>query len=182
MNEVGIKSANTAINKVITGVTNLMKGDTEEKKLHTPSDIRIKLLEHIDGYNNRHNDLCKRYPYMNGATDYFNYGDIKDFHNTELMDAYNNLNSIVFKYNEQVKDIDPSQDTETIHSGISAQEVEQEPLLNSAVITDENTGLKMIDTREIATSNMAVISDIIKVIKELEDKVSSLMDKGDRRN
>ena len=91
-----------------------------------------------------------------------NWGD------KSLLDAYKNLSTLVFQYNQKGVELDPTQDTETIHTGVSAQEISEIPELKSAV-KETLDGTKMLDIRELCTSNTAAIAEIARRIEKIEN-------------
>lgn len=95
------------------------------------------------------------------------------WYDDDLMNAYRNIDSVVFSYNEEGQKLDPTVGGE-MRSGVIAQQVEEQPLLNAAVKTDPETGYKMLDMRQIAASNMAVISEIVKALDKLKEQVQQL--------
>lgn len=98
------------------------------------------------------------------------------WYDDDLMNAYRNIDSVVFSYNEEGQKLDPTVGGE-MRSGVIAQQVEEQPLLNAAVKTDPETGYKMLDMRQIAASNMAAISEIVKALDKLKEQVQQLQGK-----
>ncbi|WP_407453966.1 hypothetical protein [Methanobrevibacter sp.] len=99
------------------------------------------------------------------ADDDNNWGD------KSLLDAYKNLSTLIFQYNEKGVELDPTQDTSTVHTGVSAQEVSEIPELKSAV-RETPDGIKMLDIRELCTSNTAAIAEIARRIEKIEKYLS----------
>lgn len=95
------------------------------------------------------------------------------WYDDDLMNAYRNIDSVVFSYNEEGQKLDPTVGGE-MRSGVIAQQVEDQPLLNAAVKTDPKTGYKMLDMRQISASNMAAISEIVKALDKLKEQVQQL--------
>lgn len=98
------------------------------------------------------------------------------WYDDDLMNAYRNIDSVVFSYNEEGQKLDPTVGGE-MRSGVIAQQVEEQPLLNAAVKTDPETGYKMLDMRQVAASNMAAISEIVKALDKLKEQVQQLQGK-----
>lgn len=98
----------------------------------------------------------------------------RSFYDSDILDAYKNLQAIVFTYKPEAAEIDPTQDTETVHVGLKAQDIEAQPELASAVKEDPESGYKMVDTREMTMQNAAAISEIAKILDELKTKIEQL--------
>ena len=97
-----------------------------------------------------------------------------EFYDSDLLEAYKNLDSIQFTYTEEATELDPTQDTETMHTGLKAQDLQSQPELSAAVKEDPESGYLMVDTRELTMSNAAAISDICKKLEEIEKKINYL--------
>lgn len=97
-----------------------------------------------------------------------------------LLDAYKNLSTLIYRYNKMGTDIDPTQDTETVHSGVSAQEIEQVPELKSAVveIPTENGNMKALDTRELTTSNTAALAEVARKLEDFDKRLRILEERS----
>jgi hypothetical protein len=98
------------------------------------------------------------------------------WYDDDLMNAYRNIDAVAFEYNEEGQKLDPTVGNE-LRSGVIAQQVEEQPMLAAAVKTDPETGYKMLDTRQIAASNMAAISEIVKALDKLKEQVQQLQGK-----
>lgn len=105
---------------------------------------------------------------------FYDDDDNRSFFDSDILDAYKNLQAIVFTYKPEAAEIDPTQDTETVHVGLKAQDIEAQPELASAVKEDPKSGYKMVDTREMTMQNAAAISEIAKILDELKTKVEQL--------
>lgn len=105
---------------------------------------------------------------------FFYNDDNQGFYDSDILDAYKRLNVITFTYKPEATEIDPTQDTETVHTGLKAQEIEAQPELASAVKEDPESGYKMVDTRELTMQNAAAISEIAKLLDDLKTKVEQL--------
>lgn len=116
--------------------------------------------------NNVPSDVCLK--------KFFYNDDDNSFHDSDILDAYKNLQTITFTYKPEATEIDPTQDTETVHVGLKAQDIEAQPELASAVKEDPETGYKMVDTREMTMQNAAAISEISKMLEEIQQKINSL--------
>lgn len=105
---------------------------------------------------------------------FFYDDDDNSFHDSDILDAYKNLQAIEFTYKPEATEIDPTQDTETVHVGLKAQDIEAQPELASAIKEDPESGYKMVDTREMTMQNAAAISEIAKMLEEIQQKLNSL--------
>lgn len=97
-----------------------------------------------------------------------------------LLDAYKNLSTIIYRYNQRGCELDPTQDKETIHSGVSAQEIEQIPELKSAVvdIPTQDGEVKALDIRELVTSNTAAIAEVARKLEDIDNRIKMLEGKN----
>lgn len=88
-----------------------------------------------------------------------------------VLDAYKNLDAIIFKYNNKAHSIEDSTGSvdDDLHTGIKAQDLEKSPILASIVSTEPN-GYKQVDTRELALANAAAIAELVKKVEELETR------------
>lgn len=105
---------------------------------------------------------------------FFYEDDNNKFFDSDILEAYKNLDSVQFTYTEEATELDPSQDTKTLHTGLLAQDIKAQPLLESAVKQDPESGYYMVDTREMTMANAAAISDIAKILDELKAKIDSM--------
>ncbi len=135
--------------------TVLTKKQATAKALFNPSDENVKTIESVSIWDKKPCD------------DEWWYDD-------DLLKAYRNLDSVIFSYNEEGQELDPTVGDET-RSGVIAQQVEKEPLLAAAVKTDPDTGYKMLDMRQVAASNMAAIAEISKQLKVMEEQIHRII-------
>lgn len=105
---------------------------------------------------------------------FYDNDDNRSFFDSDILDAYKNLQAIVFTYKPEAAEIDPTQDTETVHVGLKAQDIEAQPELASAVKEDPESGYKMVDTREMTMQNAAAISEIAKKLEEIQQKLNNM--------
>lgn len=127
---------------------------------NVPSDAQLKFVDGEESPN-----VClKQFFYDND--------DNRSFFDSDILDAYKNLQAIVFTYKPEAAEIDPTQDTETVHVGLKAQDIEAQPELASAVKEDPESGYKMVDTREMTMQNAAAISEIAKKLEEIQASLS----------
>lgn len=129
---------------------------------NVPSDAQLKFVDGEESPN-----VClKQF--------FYDDDDNRSFFDSDILDAYKNLQAIVFTYKPEATELDPTQDTETVHVGLKAQDIEAQPELASAVKEDPESGYKMVDTREMTMQNAAAISEIAKILDELKTKVEQL--------
>lgn len=96
-----------------------------------------------------------------------------------VIDLMSKINAIEFVYTDGAQDkYDGSMNVDDdTHVGVSAQELEKNPLTQAAV--EEVNGDKMVNTAELTTINTASISALAKEIKELKDMVWQLQHQED---
>lgn len=89
-----------------------------------------------------------------------------------ISDCLDGISAYLFKYKDgyQKKYNDCGITDDKVHLGVMAQELEKNPLTESAVYENED-GIKQVDTRQMAMIDMALISDLADRIKKLEEKV-----------
>ena len=90
--------------------------------------------------------------------------------NEDIIKLFSKINAIEFKYNDEAKEIPDAEEhgvDDDLHLGIKAQDLEKNPLTESAVSEDEH-GHKMVNTDELTMANSAVISEICKRLEAIE--------------
>lgn len=90
--------------------------------------------------------------------------------NEDIIKIFSKINAIEFKYNDKAHDIPGGEEKgidEDLHLGIKAQDLEKNPLTASAVSEDES-GNKIVDTKELTMANSAVLSEICKRLEAIE--------------
>ena len=90
--------------------------------------------------------------------------------NEDIIKIFSKINAIEFKYNDKAHDIPSGEEKgidEDLHLGIKAQDLEKSPLTASAVSEDES-GNKIVDTKELTMANSAVLSEICKRLEAIE--------------
>lgn len=60
------------------------------------------------------------------------------------------------------------------HTGVIAQELDDNPVFKGVVTTDEDTGLEMLKVPELAASAVAAEGDLARKVLELELRLSKL--------
>jgi len=174
-----------SVRKEIANIGKAIKGDKDTKT--AGSDLYATLKPMIKQEQQYKTDVEALNDRMNGQTSgsnvpsdvclkqfFYDDDDNRSFYDSDILDAYKNLQAIVFTYKPEAAEIDPTQDTETVHVGLKAQDIEAQPELASAVKEDPESGYKMVDTREMTMQNAAAISEIAKLLDELKTKVEQL--------
>ena len=90
--------------------------------------------------------------------------------NEDIIKLFSKINAIEFKYNDKAHNIPGGEEKgidEDLHLGIKAQDLEKSPLTASAVSEDES-GNKIVDTKELTMANSAVLSEICKRLEAIE--------------
>ena len=90
--------------------------------------------------------------------------------NEDIIKLFSKINAIEFKYNDKAQNIPGGEEKgidEDLHLGIKAQDLEKSPLTASAVSEDES-GNKIVDTKELTMTNSAVLSEICKRLEAIE--------------
>lgn len=97
-----------------------------------------------------------------------------------ITDLMSKINAIEFKYTDEAQDkYDGNFNVDDdVHLGISAQELEKNPLTENVVEINEN-GDRVINGVELTAVNTASISALAKEISELKDMVWKLQHKHD---
>lgn len=92
------------------------------------------------------------------------------------------ISALDFTYKKEVQEEKGGEDgiDGKEHIGVSAQELEENPVTKGAVSEDED-GNKVIDTKHLTAANTAVIGELSRKIIELEEKVKELEEKDDER-
>ena len=92
------------------------------------------------------------------------------FGSTDLVDAIAGIDAYRFKYKEGAENINPSATPDKTHYGIMAQDLAANPVTQSAVVEDTN-GFLEVDTRELALTTFAIVTQMAKKIEQLEEKL-----------
>ena len=90
--------------------------------------------------------------------------------NEDIIKIFSKIDAIEFKYNDKAHEAPDAEEhgvDEDLHLGIKAQDLEKNPLTESAVSEDEY-GHKIVDTKELTMANSAVISEICKRLEAIE--------------
>ena len=90
--------------------------------------------------------------------------------NEDIIKIFSKIDAIEFKYNDKAHETPDAEEhgvDNDLHLGIKAQDLEKNPLTESAVSEDEH-GHKIVDTKELTMANSAVISEICKRLEAIE--------------
>ena len=103
------------------------------------------------------------------------YGDSLD---DKIIDNFAKISAISFEYNDEAKSkygqekaVDDNQ-----HIGVTAQELEANPITEGAVKTNENGDLE-VDTRHLTFTDTAAIGELSRRVLALEEAVKELQQK-----
>ena len=90
--------------------------------------------------------------------------------NEDIIKLFSKINAIEFKYNDKAHDIPGGEEKgidEDLHLGIKAQDLEKSPL-TASVVSEDESGNKIVDTKELTMANSAVLSEICKRLEAIE--------------
>lgn len=94
------------------------------------------------------------------------------FQNDNAIKAFSDIDAYVYKYNQMAQDTyagEKGVDDET-HFGPIAQDLAKNPVTAGTVHRDES-GYLTVDTRQLALTNTAMISQLARKIEELEERI-----------
>lgn len=94
------------------------------------------------------------------------------FQNDNAIKAFSDIDAYVYKYNQKAQDTyagEKGVDDET-HFGPIAQDLAKNPVTSGTVHRDES-GYLTVDTRQLALTNTAMISQLARKIEELEERI-----------
>lgn len=94
------------------------------------------------------------------------------FQGDNAIDAFSKIDAYVYKYNQKAQENyagEKGVDDET-HFGPIAQDLAKNPVTSGTVHRDES-GYLTVDTRQLALTNTAMISQLARKIEELEEKL-----------
>ena len=89
----------------------------------------------------------------------------------EVIKNFAAIDAIDFTYTPEAQKELPVDDRE--HFGVSAQNLESNPLTEGAVIENED-GIKMVNTNHLTTANTAVLSEVCKKLEDIEARLKFL--------
>ena len=85
-----------------------------------------------------------------------------------ISDCLSNIDTFLYKYKESAQKDYGADDKE--HIGVMAQQLEENPVTENAVITMDD-GHKEIDIKELTAQNTALLADVVRRVKALEEKI-----------
>lgn len=91
--------------------------------------------------------------------------------NEDALKCFAAIDAIQFDYSDKAKEIPGSAEKgvdDDLHYGVKAQDIEANPLTESAVTKDPISDYLQIDTKELTMANTAIISEICKRILIIE--------------
>lgn len=94
------------------------------------------------------------------------------FQNDNAIKAFSDIDAYVYKYNQKAQENyagEKGVDDET-HFGPIAQDLAKNPVTSGTVHRDES-GYLTVDTRQLALTNTAMISQLARKIEELEERI-----------
>lgn len=100
---------------------------------------------------------------------------LKELFNGEhdIVKAFSAIDAYEFNYTPEAQEMygqEVAVDDGT-NIGVMAQELEKNPVTENVVVEDPATGYKMIDTRKLAATDAAVLSDVCKRLLVIEQKL-----------
>ena len=91
--------------------------------------------------------------------------------NEDIINTFAKIDAIEFKYKHKADNVPMGEALgidDDVHLGIKAQDLEKSPITES-IVTEDEQGNKMIDTKELTAANSAVISEICKRLQVIEN-------------
>ena len=100
---------------------------------------------------------------MDDDTDFERDGDLwKD----DVLDKYADyIHNYEYTYNDEALKVDPNTDTEQVHIGPMAQDIEK--VIPAAVNEDPKSGYKTVDTGRLALANAGAIAELARRLEAL---------------
>jgi len=133
----------------------------------TLSDEQLKVVETIKAKGKVDKDdvksLLKHFPHPDKNK---HNSEAHDWNDDTLHKYAEHIKNYIYHYKPEAKELDPSIDPEVEHNGPMAQDIEK--VNPAAVITDEKTGYKSVDTGRLALMNAGAIADLARKLEELE--------------
>ena len=93
------------------------------------------------------------------------------FGSRDLLDAIADIDAYRFRYKEGMEKVDPHATPDKVHTGILAQDLAEHPETSAAVEEDPLSGFLKVDTKELTMTTFALVTEIAKRLKVLEDIV-----------
>lgn len=94
------------------------------------------------------------------------------FQNDNAIKAFSDIDAYVYKYNQKAQDTYAGEKgvDDSTHFGPIAQDLAKNPVTSGTVHRDES-GYLTVDTRQLALTNTAMISQLARKIEELDEKL-----------
>ena len=94
------------------------------------------------------------------------------FKNDNAIKAFSDIDAYVYKYNQKAQDTYAGEKgvDDSTHFGPIAQDLAKNPVTSGTVHRDES-GYLTVDTRQLALTNTAMISQLARKIEELDEKL-----------
>lgn len=136
------------------------------------SDIRCKALASMANADSLDdNDLAFL---MANAGD---YGDkrisdmTEDDWDEDMLNGYaTHLRNYLYTYKDSAKRADPRIDTDEVHNGPMAQDIEQ---VAPDCVKETQDGIKTVDGNRLALVNAGVLGDVIRKLNSIEERLSA---------
>ena len=93
------------------------------------------------------------------------------FGSTDLLDAIADIDAYRFKYKPGMESLDPDATPDKEHTGVMAQDLAANEVTKSAVEEDPFSGFLKVNTKELTMTTFALVTEIAKRLKVLEDIV-----------
>lgn len=85
-----------------------------------------------------------------------------------ISDALKNIDTFLYKYKQSAQERYGVDDKK--HVGIVAQQLEENPVTESAVMTMDD-GHKEVNINELTMQNTAMLADVVRRIEAIENKI-----------
>lgn len=95
----------------------------------------------------------------------------------DISKCLSDIDAFLFRYTDKAKEEKPELTDEKEHLGLMAQDMEQNPVLENAVETQED-GTKAVDIKTLTMDNTALLSDLAKRFDALEGRLNELFPLG----
>lgn len=96
------------------------------------------------------------------------------FGSSDILDAIAGIDAYRYRYKEGADKIDPHATPDKEHVGIMAQDLAANDVTKSTVEQDPFSGFLKVDTKELTMTTFALVTEIAKRLKALEDKINGL--------
>lgn len=114
-------------------------------------------------FNEREAELLAK---VAGDIDGLNFEKDGDLWRDDVLSKYaQHVHNYEYQYNDEAKKVDPGIDTEQVHVGPMAQDLEK---VNPAVVVEDKSGYKTVDTGRLALMNAGAIADLARTVEELK--------------